>query len=91
MQPQQLEQTGAQTFTITWRDGLVMEYDLVTLQRECPCAQCRKTRRDIPKDVMISSIETKGRYGLVFSFTSGCTKGVYTYSMLRRLGRAQGK
>lgn len=87
MQPQKLEQTGKQTFIIIWKDGMVMEYDLPTIQNICPCARCRQERKRARKDVLVRSIETIGRYGLRFTFTTGCDRGVYTYILLRRIGR----
>lgn len=87
MQPRAIEQTGEQLFVITWRDGLKMEYDLPSIQKVCPCARCREGKRDVQNDVQIRSIESVGRYALRFAFLGGCDRGVYTYSLLRRIGR----
>jgi DUF971 family protein len=34
----------AQRMTITWRDGLVSDFDLAKLRQACPCAACRMER-----------------------------------------------
>jgi len=87
MQPKSINQTGPQTFTVVWKDAVVMEYRLADVQKSCPCAHCRKVGAKVQEEVNVRSIETVGRYGLRFTFVTGCDRGVYTYSLLRRIGR----
>ena len=77
------------TFTIEWTDGKLSEYRLSDLQRHCPCAKCRdkKTGRSSVdfEEVEAVSIESVGRYALRINFTQGCSKGIYSFSLLREL------
>ena len=80
-------------FTIEWTDGKIIDYRLSDLQRQCPCAKCRdeKTGRYlvdpavIDENVEAVKIESVGRYGLRIDFTSGCSRGIYSFLFLRRL------
>lgn len=81
------------TFTIEWMDGKVGDYRLSDLQMHCPCARCRdeKTGRSLldlatlNREVTALRIESLGCYALRVLFTSGCSKGIYTFSFLRRM------
>ena len=86
MQPKKLKQTGIHTFSIVWEDGVEMSYLLSRLQKMCPCSSCAKEKR-VDDSVVVSRITSVGRYGLKLHFTSGCTRGVYTYTLLRRVGQ----
>jgi DUF971 family protein len=78
-------------FTIEWTDGKIIDYRLSDLQRHCSCAKCRdeKTGRylvdpaAIDENVEAVQIESIGRYGLRIDFTSGCSKGIYSFVYLR--------
>ncbi len=80
-------------FTIEWTDGKISDYRLSDLQRQCTCAQCRdeKTGRSlvdpalIDEEVQAVQIESIGRYALRIDFTKGCSKGIYSFSLLRTL------
>jgi ATP-binding protein involved in chromosome partitioning len=80
-------------FTIEWTDGKISDYRLSDLQRQCPCAQCRDemTGRSlvdpalIDEEIQAVQIESIGRYALRIDFTRGCSKGIYTFSLLRTL------
>jgi ATP-binding protein involved in chromosome partitioning len=79
------------TFTIEWTDGKISSYRLSDLQRQCTCAQCRDeiTGRSlidpqcIDETVQAIQIVNVGRYALRIDFTKGCSKGIYSFSMLR--------
>jgi len=83
------------TFTIEWGDGRTYDYKLADLQKNCPCMRCRdeKTGRilvasaSVDPEVRAVRIYNLGRYALRVEFTKGCSRGVYTFSMLRELGR----
>lgn len=79
-----IAQRDDETFTIEWTDNLVSVYHLKELQEQCPCAscQCRKQSHSGLSAIQISSV---GRYAIKVIFTSGCSKGIYTYSFLRKL------
>lgn len=89
-----IKQKDRYTFSIEWTDGLKSDYRLSALQKHCPCIACRERRhfgeREIffmSDQVMATSLKSVGRYALKIEFTSGCSKGIYTYSLLRRLGK----
>lgn len=78
-------------FTIEWTDGKIVDYRLSDLQRHCTCAKCRDETTGrflvdpaaIDEDVEAVQIESIGRYGLRVDFTSGCSKGIYSFGFLR--------
>jgi DUF971 family protein len=86
---QRIAQKDQYTFTIEWTDGKISEYRLSDLQRHCPCAACRDEKADRAsvdlEEVQAVSIESVGRYALRIDFTQGCSKGIYSFSLLRTL------
>lgn len=82
-----LEQKSQHTFSIEWMDGEISEYRLSDLQEKCPCAGCKELSGQvaIDKDVSALEIHSVGRYALRIQFTSGCSKGIYEYEMLRKM------
>lgn len=80
-------------FTIEWSDGVIHDYRLSLLQRHCPCAKCHdaKTKKqliggsDVDEEVRAQLIKNVGRYALRIQFTSGCSLGIYSYMMLRKM------
>ena len=79
------------TFTIEWTDGKISNYRLSDLQKKCTCAQCRDETtgrslidpQSIDEAVQAMQIVSVGRYALRIDFTKGCSKGIYSFSMLR--------
>ncbi len=88
-------QKDAHVFAIEWADGRIYDYRLSDLQKNCPCARCRdeKTGRPLALPSSIDSglqavrIYNLGRYALRIEFTNGCSRGVYTFAMLREWGK----
>lgn len=80
-------------FTIDWTDGMSCDYRLSQLQRQCPCAKCHGSdagkpvagERAISEDLRAKKISSVGRYALRIEFTSGCSTGIYSFSMLRKM------
>lgn len=80
-------------FTIEWIDGKIEDYRLCDLQRNCNCARCvdeLSGRRivdasSISDDLTAKRVYSVGRYALKVDFTTGCSRGIYPYSMLRKL------
>ncbi|WP_068467376.1 DUF971 domain-containing protein [Candidatus Protochlamydia phocaeensis] len=89
-----ITQEDNHTFSITWSDGQKQRFRLSDLQRVCPCANCvdehtGKRRMDstiIRDDVRATAIRSVGRYALQIQFTSGCSTGIYSFDMLRKMG-----
>lgn len=82
-------------FSIEWNDGVIQNFRLCDLQRECPCAACVdegtgkriKDPKSVPEDLKAISICNVGRYGLRIRFTSGCSMGIYHIDKLREGGQ----
>lgn len=74
-----------------WEGGAISRYAVRRLQENCPCIVCQeRLRRDnlaIVSDLMALSWERVGRYGISLEFSSGCSKGTYSYSLLGSLSR----
>ena len=85
-----IAQTDNQTFTIEWNDGISQLYFLPTLQEACPCAGCHELKQQGKEQVNLlvraKKLYSVGRYALRVLFTSGCSSGIYDYSLLRRIG-----
>ncbi|MGZ3633044.1 MAG: DUF971 domain-containing protein [Parachlamydiaceae bacterium] len=87
---QHIKQVDAHRFQIIWNDGREAVYRLNDLQRKCPCAGCvdeatgerRVLENEVQADVRAKTLQSVGRYGLKIQFTSGCSSGVYDYTML---------
>lgn len=78
-------------FSIEWSDGVVQEFRLCDLQRNCPCAHCADEStgkrlldpKTVPDDVRAIAIRSVGRYGIRIQFTSGCSMGIFSFDRLR--------
>lgn len=86
-------QTGKTTFAIEWSDGRMSACSLCLLQRNCPCARCRDEKTGeslvdpsgIPDDLTAHKIVNVGCYAIKIDFKQGCSRGIFTYSFLRKL------
>ncbi len=90
MRIEEIAQTDNFHILINWSDGLCSHCRLATLQAHCPCVRCACSvdRIKIAQRLQAYSIETVGSYALKFRFTSGCSNGIYPFSLLRKLGSA---
>jgi ATP-binding protein involved in chromosome partitioning len=96
LRPREIRLTGQTPPSILWDDDVTLVYDPYELRWACPCAACNEelTGRslihegDIPVDVGIESARPVGRYGLNIAFTDGHATGIYTFDLLRRLGKS---
>lgn len=85
-------QVDNDSFAIAWKDGQVQRFTLKNLQEHCPCALCTEAREQRvaspqPKgSVSCTHVESVGRYALRVQFTTGCSHGIYNFSLLRKLG-----
>lgn len=88
-----IRQNDHHQFTIEWTDGKIDVYRLSDLQRQCTCAQCRDEMtgkmnidpEQIDENVEATRISSVGNYALQIHFTQGCSKGIYSFEMLRHL------
>lgn len=81
-----ITQVDNKHFSILWNDGKKSVYHLADLQYHCPCTRCQ-SREDIKVEKALSClfIENVGNYAIKVLFTSGCSKGIYTYAYLRKI------
>lgn len=92
--PTGLRQAGPSELEISWSDGAVTCYDVVTLRRACRCAACvdEWTGKQILRPEQVSGdvkpirIEPVGRYAFHIAWSDGHTSGIYTFDYLRELG-----
>lgn len=74
------------SFVLTFNDGLSIVGRARELQQMCPCIKCQSVKeKHIDPETAIHSIESVGNYALKFSFTKGCSKGIYTFNQLKKL------
>ncbi len=89
-----------QRLVITWDDGERREYSYTELQEQCPCATCREKRRQTPlpgqlpvltpeqtQPLQLVRMSPVGTYAYHIRFNHGCDSGIYTFELLRELGR----
>ena len=86
-----LFQEDAYILGIEWMDGLVSNYRLSQLQMRCPCVRCKESSSHplnseaLDPCVQAHRICNQGSYALKIYFTSGCSRGMYSFSALRRM------
>src|SRR5688572_29744553 len=88
--------------TLTYVDGYVVSFDLVTLREGCPCATCRGLRYrgeevwprpNSPTPLRIEDARLHGAWGLAITWNDGHDTGIFPFELLRRWherGRASG-
>lgn len=92
---QQIKKESSTSFSILWGDGKKQEYLLSQLQKACPCSACRdpltgkfmKNPQDIPEDLEAFTLESVGNYAIRIHFVSGCSFGIYTFELLKQIGK----
>jgi DUF971 family protein len=85
---------------IEWSDGERREYAFADLRDHCPCATCREKRAaPAPKTLLpvlkmeeaqplaINGMRPVGHYAYSIEFSDGHDTGIYTFELLRELGR----
>ncbi|CAN5556431.1 hypothetical protein BH24ACT4_BH24ACT4_09490 [soil metagenome] len=84
--------------TITFHDGHVATFDLLTLRRGCPCATCRGLRGKgeavwprpgSPLELRLLDASFHGAWGLAFAWNDGHCTGIYPFDALRRWSEGQ--
>jgi len=100
--PIKLERLPGQRLRIIWSDGQRRVYSYVELQEHCPCASCREKRKQpamplaLPvlrpeetQPLEIVRMEPVGNYAYHIFFNHGCDKGIYSFELLRSLGKEE--
>lgn len=99
--PTNLVLSGESELLIEWSDGQRRLYSFRELRDHCPCATCREKRsQPAPQPTMLpilSAAETQplklldmspvGNYAYGIQFSDGHDTGIYTFELLRELGR----
>jgi len=85
-----------QVMEIEWEGGHRTTYTGEQLRWSCPCAECRgeagapgrlsRVKSLAPEELRIHDVSLIGQYALQIAFESGHATGLYTFSLLRRLG-----
>ena len=91
----QIKQIDNYHFQIEWNDEKLNIYNLNTIQKNCPCAGCAEKKSDSKlaatefssPQVRAVTLKSVGRYALKIHFTSGCSAGIYDYTLLRNLAK----
>ncbi len=92
-EPADIDVVRDEGVTITFVDGHVARFDLLTLRRGCPCAACRRLRDDgeevwprpgNPTPLRIDNAELHGAWGLSIRWNDDHSTGIYPFESLRR-------
>jgi DUF971 family protein len=74
---------------IDWDDSSTQVFAIADLRHQCPCAECRSTRRtaeiDANANLHIIDIQLIGQYGARMTFSDGHDKGIFPWVFLRGL------
>jgi DUF971 family protein len=96
-EPRTIDVAKAAGVTLTFVDGYVARFDLMTLRLACPCATCRGLRDrgeaawprpGSPMPLRIEGARLHGAWGLVWN--DGHGTGIYPFESLRRWNEGGG-
>lgn len=92
-EPASIDVARDEAVTITFLDGEVARFDLLSLRRGCPCAMCRSQRdkgqivwprTGSPTTLRIEDVELRGAFGLAITWNDGHATGIFPFEPLRR-------
>jgi len=92
-EPATIEVARDEGVTITFLDGHVARFDLLTLRQGCPCAICRGLRDQgelawprpgSPPRLRIENAELHGAWGLDILWNDSHATGIFPFDSLRR-------
>ena len=100
LEPTNIQQIGDE-LAIAWNDGTESYFKLEMLRRACPCAACggepdalanvsRPHVSYADKSFRLTGFDLVGGYALQPRWADGHSTGIYSFTYLRRLGRASG-
>jgi DUF971 family protein len=99
--PTKLERSGANQLLIAWSDGEQRSYSVGELRDACPCATCREKASAPPpssnmlpvigmneaRPLAIDGMTPVGNYAYAIRFSDGHDTGIFSFELLRNLGR----
>ena len=100
--PTALSRTSDGRLQITWSDGQARVYTVKELRDACPCATCREKRNaasseaaplftilkpEEARPLTIAGMQPVGNYAYTVAFSDGHDTGIFTFELLRELGR----
>lgn len=74
-------------FSIEWWDGKKSVYRYSALQENCACIECNEKVKTKVEEVKGLEIIPVGNYGIQCRFSTGCSKGIYPFSLMRAMDR----
>jgi DUF971 family protein len=92
-QPQSIDVAKEVGVTVTYYDGYVAQFDLVSLRQGCPCATCRNIRErgevswprpTSPLPLRVEHAELHGAWGLKLTWNDGHDTGIFPFELLRQ-------
>lgn len=99
--PSKLERLGEDQLLIEWSDGAKRRYAVRELRDGCPCATCREKRK-APREaanpfvilkpeetlpLAVTGMTPVGSYAYSIAFSDGHDTGIFSFDLLRELGR----
>lgn len=101
--PTSLSLTPQERLLIEWTDGTRRTYAYRELREACPCATCREKRSQPPppatalpilspgeaQPLRLLDMRPVGNYAYSITFSDGHDTGIYSFELLRQLGRAE--
>ena len=100
--PTALSRTSDGRLQINWSDGQARVYTVKELREACPCATCREKRNaataeaaplftilkpEEARPLTIAGMQPVGNYAYTVAFSDGHDTGIFTFELLRELGR----
>lgn len=84
----QVVQNDAFHLTFTFFQENAFTLSLAEIQKNCPCARCQsKERKTLDPHVSLLEFSFVGRYALRIQFSSGCSSGLYPFSLIKKTAR----
>ena len=101
--PTALKLTDDNRLLIQWSDGERRKYGFRELRDACPCATCREKRNAPPADPLalpmlsaaqvaplkIDGMNPVGTYAYTIKFSDGHDTGIFSFELLRGLGKTE--
>ena len=83
----EVNQVDPQTLHIQFSHDNAATLSAPEIQKNCPCARCTGDPQSKKLDPKVSILEFSfiGRYAIKLVYSSGCSQGIYPFSLLKTL------